>query len=442
MLLRLLLPALLLIALPLRAQPNSPPNVVLILADDLGYGDLGVTGAPDIRTPNLDRLAAEGIRFTRAYANAPVCTPTRVALLSGQYQQRTSTDRVIYVHERDQGLSHDVVLLPEKLKDVGYATGIFGKWHLGYPKAYFPTRRGFDAFTGFVAGNIDYFAHTDRLENHDLWRGEEELFDERYFTDLATDEALDFVDRHQDAPFFLYLPYSAPHDPFQGPEDRASAGNQEITRKTNRTRAVYVSMVESMDRNIGRLLARLDRLGLTDSTVVFFMSDNGGLSDVARNAPFRGQKRFLWDGGIHTPLLARWPGHIPAGRTTDALVAGMDLFPTILELAGAEPPADRPIDGQSLVPLLQGEELPGHDTLFFHYDDPNLNPQRAMIQNDRWKYLRDEEGREYLFNLQDDPGEQHDLASERPERLAAMRQTYETWLDDVFEGRSPVAPDP
>ena len=161
-----------------------------------------------------------------------------------------------------------------------------GKWHLGYPKAYFPTRRGFDAFTGFVAGNIDYFAHTDRLGNHDLWRGEEELFDERYFTDLATDEALDFIDQHRDEPFFLYLPYSAPHDPFQGPEDRASAGNQEITRETNRTRAVYTSMVESMDRNIGRLLERLDSLGPHER-------DGRVLYERQRRAPRRRPERAL-----------------------------------------------------------------------------------------------------------------------------------------------------
>lgn len=418
------------------AQEARPPNVVLILADDLGYGDLGVTGAPDIRTPNLDGLAAEGVRFTRAYANAPVCTPTRVAILSGQYQQRTGTDRVIYVNEREEGLSLDVVLLPALLKEVGYATGIFGKWHLGFPTRYFPTRRGFDAFTGFLAGNVDYFAHTDRLGNHDLWRGEEELVDDRYMTDLVTDEALAFVDRHQDEPFFLYVPYSAPHDPFQGPEHRATAGDREVTMTQNRTRAVFESRVESMDANVGRLLQRIDELGLREHTVVFFMSDNGGLPIVARNAPYSGHKRFLWEGGIRAPLLARWPGHFPAGVTTGALAAGMDLFPTILDITGApRPTSEQPVDGVSLLSVLRDGDGQGHRALFFHYDDPGLDPQRALVDEEGWKYLLDAEGEEHLFDLRADPGEQHDRAAEASGRLTAMREAYEAWLGEVRPDR-------
>lgn len=418
-----------------RAQDGRPPNVVLILADDLGHGDLGVTGAPDIGTPHIDRIALEGVRFTRSYANAPVCTPTRVAILSGQYQQRTGTDRVIYVAERDQGLSRDVVLLPALLKEAGYATGIFGKWHLGYPKRFFPTRRGFDAFTGFVAGNVDYFAHTDRLGYHDLWRGEEEFFDDRYMTDLATDEALAFIDRHRDEPFFLYVPYSAPHDPFQGPDDRSSAGNRDVTMREHRTRDVYRSMVESMDTNVGRILNRIDELGLRERTVIFFMSDNGGLPVVARNAPFSGHKRFLWEGGIRSPLLARWPGHFPEGRTIDALVAGMDLFPTILNLAGVDPDPGQTVDGVSLLPVLERGAGQAHDRLFFHYHDPGLEPQRALVTEEGWKYLLDHEGREHLFDLRTDVEERNNRSDEAPERLEAMRRSYEAWLRDVFAGR-------
>ncbi len=415
-------------------QVNSKPNFVLIVADDLGYGDLGVTGAPDISTPNIDQLAASGLRFTNAYANAPVCSPTRVALLTGQYQQRTGYDRVLYVNERELGIPSRLVLLPELLREVGYTTGIFGKWHLGYPKDSFPTRHGFDQFVGFVAGNIDYFEHTDRLGNHDLWRGETEIHDDRYFTDLVVDESIAFLNSHHEEPFFLYVPFSAPHDPFQGPEHRDSAGNQEVTRKVNRTREVYKSMVEALDAGVGRLLDHLEGLHVAERTVVIFMSDNGGLPIVARNAPFSGFKATLWDGGIHAPLIVRWPAKVPSGTTSDALVAGMDIFSTIVELAGASIPAGHRVDGVSLASILAGDASePVRDALYFHYQHPRGPEQRAVIQ-DGWKYLLDQTGEEHLFNLYADPAERNDLAEEEPELLKAMKKDYELWLDDVFAG--------
>lgn len=418
--------------------PEAPErsNLVLIVADDLGYGDLGVTGAPDIQTPHLDGLAAEGMRFTRFYANAPVCSPTRAALLSGQYQQRTRVDRVLYADEHDLGLPLDVLLLPEVLKPAGYTTALFGKWHLGYPTAHFPTRQGFDAFVGFVAGNIDYFAHTTRLGEPDLWRGETAIQDERYLTDLIADEALAFLEAHRGEPFFLFLPFSAPHDPWQGPEHRHTAGNRAITVGEHRTRAVYRSMVESMDQNIGRVLDGLDALGLRENTLVVFMSDNGGLPTVARNDPFRGYKGTLWDGGIHAPLLVRGPG-IAAGTVSDALSAGFDLFPTLLAWAGVPVPTDRPIDGVSLAPVLRGTQSAVRDSLFFHYDDPRYPPQRALIA-DGWKYLVDQDSTTHLFHLAEDPAETTDLAADHPERLAAMQTAYERWLAEVSDDRPPL----
>lgn len=415
-----------------RTEPK--PNFVLIVADDLGYGDLGVTGAPDISTPNIDQLAARGLRFTNAYANAPVCSPARVALLTGQYQQRTGYDRVLYVHEREIGIPSRLVLLPELLREVGYTSGIFGKWHLGYSKDSFPTRHGFDEFVGFVSGNIDYFAHTDRLGNHDLWRGEAEIHDDRYFTDLVVEESLSFLNSHHEEPFFLYVPFSAPHDPFQGPEHRDSAGNQEVTLNVNRTRAVYKSMVEALDAGVGRLLDHLEELHVADRTVVIFLSDNGGLPIVARNAPFSGFKATLGDGGIHTPLIIRWPAIVPSGATSDALVAGMDIFPTIVELAGASLPAGHSIDGVSLASILAGDASePIRDTLYFHYQNPRGVEQRAVIQ-DGWKYLLDKTGEEHLFNLDADPAERNDLAEDDPERLTAMKEKYGRWLNDVLSG--------
>ncbi|MCP5112329.1 MAG: sulfatase-like hydrolase/transferase, partial [bacterium] len=212
-------------AAPLAARAASnKPNIVILLADDLGHGDLGVTGCEDISTPHIDSIAREGARFLNAYSNAPVCSPTRAALLTGRYQQRIGIDHVIYANEKKRGMSQKALLLPEVLRTEGYVSGLIGKWHLGYPKKFFPTRQGFNEFVGFVSGNIDYFAHTDRLDVPDLWRQETAIEDPRYTTDLIGDEAVQFIDRHRQEPFCLYVPFSAPHDPFQGPEHRDTAG--------------------------------------------------------------------------------------------------------------------------------------------------------------------------------------------------------------------------
>jgi arylsulfatase A-like enzyme len=416
------------------------PNIIVMLADDLGYGDLGLTGAPDIRTPNLDLLGREGVIFENAYTNAPVCSPTRAALLSGMYQQRTGIDRVLYVDERETGLDPSIRLLPEFLNAAGYTTGIIGKWHLGYRKESFPTRFGFDAFIGFVAGNIDYFAHTDRLGNPDLWNGEEPLKDERYMTDLIAEEAVAFLTRHQEEPFFLYLPFNAPHDPYQGPNDRASAGDQTLTRQTNRTREKFKEMVESLDENIGEVIAHLKKTGLSDNTIVFFMSDNGGLPVVARNAPFSGFKTELWEGGLRTTLLAWGPGRVEGGRVVQTPVIGMDLFPTALEVAAVNPPEDQPVDGVSLAPILWGEKQGLEPrTLFFRYDGPGESVQRAAL-SDGYKYLRDKKGQEYLFNLTADKGEKHDLSQEQPEKLRELVSAWEAWEKEVQQGAPHLPP--
>ncbi len=421
---------------PARSKP-SQPNIVILLADDLGYGDLGATGCTDISTPNIDRLAREGVRFEHAYANAPVCSPTRAALLTGRYQQRAGIDHVIYANEKDRGMTLKAVLIPEVLRRAGYASALIGKWHLGYPKKYFPTRQGFDEFVGFVSGNIDYFAHTDRLGIPDLWRQEKAVEDPRYTTELIGDEAIRFIDRRLEEPFFLYVPFSAPHDPFQGPADRATAGNQQITRKVNRTRAVYRKMVEALDHNIGRILDHLRQRNLEDRTAVFFMSDNGGVPDVARNAPFRGGKGTLWEGGIRTPLFARWTGVFPAGRAVRGMAAGMDLFPTALELAGIAPPRGLRLDGVSLLSAAKGGDGPVHDTLYFHYFPPGAgHPWKAVVR-EGWKYLADNRGREHLFDLSRDIGEERDLISEHSERAARLRLDYENWKTEVFRGAPP-----
>ncbi len=412
-------------ATPLFAQRGPKPNIVLILADDLGYGDLGFTGCPDIATPHIDSLQRGGVWFTHAYSNGAVCSPTRAALLTGQYQQRNGMDAVILVAEREKGLALDAVLLPQVLKTAGYSTAIIGKWHLGFEPKYFPTRRGFDEFQGFLSGNIDYFTHKDRLENRDLWNGEQLRDDNRYMTDFIGDEAIRFIDRHSSRPFFLYLPFNAVHDPFQGPEDRATAGNAEVTRKKNRTRAVYRAMLESLDKNVGRILAHLDTAGLAENTVVFFLSDNGGIPPIARNLPFRGAKGSLWEGGIRTPLVARWKGRFPARKVPD-MAASMDLFPTCAALAGASLPAGLKLDGVNLLDACLGKGRIQRDTLYFHH-----GKQEAMIRQG-WKYLLDNEGQEHLFHLPSDSGETNDRKQSEPQRLASMKAAYAEWKADVF----------
>jgi len=421
-------------AAPGALAKSAKPNLVILLADDLGYGDLGCTGCPDIETPHIDSLAADGVHFQHAYSNGPVCSPTRAALLTGRYQQRVGIDHVIYANEKKRGMTLKARTLPEELKKSGYTSALIGKWHLGYPKKFFPTRQGFDEFVGFVSGNIDYFAHTDRLDVPDLWRGEKAIADPRYMTELIGDESLKFIDRNVDRPFLLYVPFNAPHDPFQGPADRDTAGDQEITRKKNRTRAVYRSMVESLDANVGRILARLKERGLEDNTAVFFMSDNGGVRDVARNAPFRGHKGTLFEGGIRTPLFARFPGRIPPGSVSRQLAAGMDLFPTALEAAGMAPPDKPRLDGVSLLRNARGWNLLTHDTLFFHYFPPGANrPWRAIVR-DGWKYLGDDHGGEYLFHLREDIAEANNLVDKDPQRAVRLRLDLEGWQAAVFKG--------
>jgi len=410
---------------PLMAQRGAKPNIVLILADDLGYGDVGFTGCPDIGTPHIDSLQKDGVWFTHAYSNGAVCSPTRAALLTGQYQQRNGMAEVIIVNQRDKGLATQAVLLPQVLRNAGYATGVIGKWHLGFEQKYLPTRRGFDEFKGFLAGNIDYFSHQDRLGNADLWDGERPLNDDRYMTDFIGEEAIRFIDRHKAHPYFLYLPFNAVHDPFQGPEDRATAGNAEASRKKNRTRAVYKAMLESLDKNVGRILAHLDAAGMAENTVVFFMSDNGGVPQIGRNLPFRGTKGTLWEGGIRTPLVARWKGRFAAGRKAPDIVAGMDLFPTCVALAGAAMPAGVRLDGVNLLDACMGTGRVQRDTLYFQH-----GKQEAMISQG-WKYLLDGDGAEHLFRLSEDIGETDDRKQAEPQRLASMKAAYAAWKAEV-----------
>ena len=404
------------------------PNIVLIMADDLGYGDISLQGAPDIQTPNIDGLADSGAYFSRFYTSGTVCSPTRAGLMTGRYQQRTGCDRVIYVEEKDIGMSLKEKLLPEYLKEVGYATGIFGKWHLGFDRKYNPSRRGFDEFFGLVAGNIDYYTHYDRLEVYDLWRNEETVEVPGYMTDLITDEAISFIERHRDEPFFLYVPYNAPHTPIQGPgeEPRTEYADGSKRYSGTPTRATYAAMVESMDEGIGEINQALKDNNVWDNTLLIFLSDNGADRN-GRNAPYHFGKQLLYEGGIRTAMMMQWPGRIQPGAQVDVPGISLDLFTTIVQAAGGTLPVDRIIDGKDVMPLIDGTSETHHESLYWEFAGGRA------IQQGKWKYHVDRRGTERLTDLTVDIGETDNVLQDHPEIATHLKTQWNAWYEDVMQ---------
>ncbi|MFP6737640.1 MAG: sulfatase-like hydrolase/transferase, partial [Planctomycetota bacterium] len=330
------------------------PNLVIIMADDLGYGELSCYGNTAYKTPHLDALAQAGIRFTDYHSNGAVCSPTRAALLTGRYQQRAGVDGVIYAgfnQNRNHGLHQSETTFAELLGGAGYKNGCFGKWHLGYEKKFNPVHHGFSRFRGYVSGNIDYQSHYDRVGVYDWWEGLEHTREKGYSTHLITRHAVKFIEEHKGRPFCLYVPHEAPHTPFQGPGDPAFRVEGKVVpekRSAAFRKRAYREMVQEMDKGVGEIVAALKRLGLEKNTLVFFVSDNGAAS-FGNNGSLRGSKGQLWEGGHRVPAIASWPGRIAAGSSCDDLAIGMDIFPTLLELAGVNVPKKLHLDGRSLV---------------------------------------------------------------------------------------------
>jgi arylsulfatase A-like enzyme len=425
------------IASPAGAQrtgdATSEPNVVLIVTDDIGYGDFGAYGARDIRTPNIDRLAKEGAKLTDFYA-APQCTPTRAALITGRYQQRVLLERALGSSgdALEQGLPATGRSLPQLVKNNGYATGLIGKWHLGYKPEFGPNAHGFDYFFGFLSGYIDFYTHTGGVEGHsDLFENTAPIEEEGYMTDLITARATRFIAQHAAGPFFLEVTYNAAHWPFQPPghPSRAprNAAFQGPADSIAATRADYAAMVERADLGVGRIVRTLDSLGLTRRTLVIFTNDNGG-EWLSRNAPLFHRKDTLWEGGIRVPAIFRWPGRIPPGRTSEQVGITMDLTATILAATGSAVPADARLEGIDLLPILEGRERPVERTLFWRIATP-ARQQRAARQG-AWKLLVDGDDL-LLFNLRDDIGERTDLAARRPELVRRLLPLLRAWEADV-----------
>ncbi len=396
---------------------DGVPNFVIFLADDLGYADVSCYGGTT-RTPYIDRLAQEGMRLTDFHSNGVNCSPSRCALVTGRYPARAGINGIINWNS-DHGLKTGEYTFAMALKTLGYTNAVFGKWHLGGIPESNPLNFGFDEFIGQLGGSIHYFTHRESENGGnkvDWHQGFQTLDEKGYSTTLIADHAIDFIKRNASKPFCLYVPFNAVHTPILDPK----------TGDKSKTPETYALVVQELDKAVGRVVEALDQAQLSEHTLVFFTSDNGAHENTPSdsNKPLSGGKGTVWEGGHRVACVARWPGHIPAGKTTDQTVMIMDLMPTILELAGVSQPAPHPLDGISLVPLLLRQQpLPARPLFWAHSGG-------WAMREGPWKLLI--EGSEtHLFKLDEDLSEKHDLAQQQPERVQTMRVALEAWYQEV-----------
>lgn len=415
------------------SHSTQRPNLVFIVADDLGYADLGCYGGREPVSPVLDGLAARGLRFTQGYANSPVCSPTRFALMTARYQYRLRGAAEEPINSKSRGsatlgLPPEHPTLPSLLRGSGYRTALIGKWHLGYPPSFGPLRSGYEEFFGPMSGGVDYFTHCDSRGTHDLWSGEQEQREDGYLTDLISRRAVDYVERmapgaKRGTPFFLSLHYTAPHWPWETRDDEVLA--QEVKDNLFHLHGgnihTYRRMIQHMDEGIGWVMDALRRHGLADDTLVVFTSDNGG-ERFSDNWPLVGGKMDLTEGGIRVPWIAHWPAAIAPGGVSAQHCLTMDWSATMLDAAGVAADPAYPLDGRSLLPVLRDATHRFHRPLHWRM---NHRGQRALRDGD-WKYLR-VDGHEYLFNIPADERERANLASREPARLAALREAWQAW---------------
>ena len=427
---------------------DRPPNVIMFYADDLGNGDVGCYGAADIKTPSIDALAASGVRFTNYYAPAPICAPSRAALLTGRYPLRCgmSSTKNVPSELDTPGMPGREITFAEIAKTRGYATAVFGKWHLGSTSDTVPNAQGFDLFVGHHTSCLDSFSHMYYASEpwyHDLYRNRQEIFiDGEHLCDIVTRETLQFIDGHRDSPFLIYVAYNQPHYPMV-----AKAKFIEMYKNLPRLRQFQAALVTMMDDSIGQIMGRLKERDLIGNTLVFFASDNGAPNQSkrgeggGRNTPYREYKRSLFDGGDHVPAIASWSGTLPAGHALDQLTIGMDVFSTILDVIGAEPPKDRVIDGMSWMPLLKDPGKSGHKELFFEWDNQHAVRQgpwklvcNGLINMDMGRQNRATTGNaDYMF-LSDtvkDPGERTNLYAQNKELADKLLKMHGQWRESI-----------
>jgi len=426
------------------ADAATKPNVLILVADDMGFGDVGFQGGRDIPTPHIDSLARNGVRCTNGYVSGPYCSPTRAGLLTGRYQQR-------FGHEFNPGDSRETGKLglpttettsADRFKAAGYVTGLVGKWHLGVAPEFQPQRRGFDEYFGFLGGAHPYVPG----KGAPIYRGTEVVEEKAYLTDAFAREAASFVERHKSEPFFLYLAFNAVHTPMDATDERLArfASIQDPQRRT------YAAMLSAMDEGIGKVLDALRASGQEENTLIFFFSDNGGPTllgttiNASRNEPLRGSKRTTLEGGVHVPFVVQWKGKLPAGKAYDKPVIQLDILPTALAAAGVEAKAEWRLDGVNLLPYLAGTATGApHESLFWRLGD-----QQAIRRGD-WKLVRYDQAvdtpgvtsrpqnmkvtPDRLYNLAEDIGEKNDLANSHPDKVEELRKVWQAWNAELVE---------
>ncbi|MEO8573315.1 MAG: sulfatase-like hydrolase/transferase [Pyrinomonadaceae bacterium] len=413
------------------AVAASRPNILFILADDAGWGDLSCYGRPDYRTPNLDKLARQGIRFTNAYSAAPVCTPTRVGFHTGRYPARLSVGLEEPIHERKElsddklkatGIPHEHPTVSSLIKSAGYSTALIGKWHVGYLPYFGPLKCGYDEFYGNMSGAVDHFTHKDMSASLDFFEDEVPVEKIGYMTDLLTERAVEYVRRSHKKPFYLSLHYTAPHWPWEGPRDRAVSDAMKygpVGFRAGGSIKVYAEMMENMDAGIGRVLDALKTSGLDRNTLIIFTSDNGG-ERFSYNWPFTGQKMDLHEGGVRVPAIVRWPGVTTAGVVSDQPVITMDWTATMIAAAGGKQDVNFPLDGDDIKPVLNGTKRIYDRTLFWR------TYRQGAMRRGKWKYIREGKS-EFLHDLSVDEREQADFKNDNPDILERLRTEFLKW---------------
>ena len=413
------------------AQKNSSlPNIIYMMADDMGYADLSCYGRKDYQTPNLDKLCSQGIKFTNAYATAPVCTPTRVAFFTGRYPAHLTVGLYEPIAEGPKdslvGLSSQDPSIATLLKKAGYQTYLVGKWHLGYRPQFSPIANGFDYFFGFHAGATDYISHVDQRGKPDLYENDRPVQKKGYSTDIFTEKAIEIIKMSHQKPFFLALTFNAPHWPWQGPTDKP----YDTMRWTaGGSAAIYAAMMKSLDDAVGKIVKTVDDLKLSNNTIIIFTSDNGG-ERYSDNGIYQGKKMSLWEGGIREPAFVRWTGKIKENSVTNQVTTTMDWTATILSAAGVKADTKFPLEGIDIMPMMTGKQKEVDRTLYWRIFQRN---QHKAIRDGKWKWLQDEKQNEYLFDLSVDPSEKNDLKDKFPDVYTRLKNKFSQWEKTVLQ---------
>lgn len=411
------------------------PNIIYIMSDDMGYGDLSCYGQKSYSTPHIDKLASQGIKLTNCYSAGAVCTPTRAAFMTGRYPARTPVGLMEPLRSMATdtiGLTARYPSLATMMQGAGYETALIGKWHLGYRPQHSPTRNGFDYFFGIHSGGADYISHigANGIRRHDLYENETEVHRTGYLTELFTDKAVAFLKQEHKKPFLLVLTFTSPHWPWQGPTD--SAYPDSVDFREGGSPAKYAAMMKSMDDGVGALMKTLDELRLTEETLVIFTNDNGGERYYSDSGGLAQVKGTLWEGGLRVPAIVRWPDKIKGGGISDQVAITMDWTATILSAGGARAHPNFPLDGVDLMPILRGQKKDVDRTLYWRTFQLNRNTPCRAVRMREWKYLQDQQG-EHLFNLAIDQQETSDVKAGHPRILKEMKEKFSAWEQTVLE---------